>query len=113
MTSPTTANTPHVGYEPLQLVVEAFQEGVRVSVVGISAAEVRASFKLQVFSNGNQSVHEGSANLRGDKPEVLSAVSLPSVEQGQWRAHLSVQIEGAGAYEQMRTEITNTTSSGG
>lgn len=107
MASSSNANARPAGYEPLQLVVEAFQEGVRVSVVGASAARARATFTLHVVSNGNRSLHRGSAYIDGSKPEVLSTVSLPRVEPGQWRAHLSVHIEGAAVYEQVRTEITH------
>jgi len=48
---------------PIHLVAEPVPQGIRIQVIGASAAEYEASFSLEVSSEGNRSVHHGSATL--------------------------------------------------
>jgi hypothetical protein len=90
---------------PIYLVAEAAEQGVRVTVVGASAADLDASFTLEVVGNGNRSRHSGSATLRRGERVTLSTVTLGNAQPGQWEARLSVHPQGGRPYEQVRTSL--------
>ncbi len=85
---------------PIHLSTESLPHGVRVQVIGAASATYEASFHLEVTSEGNRSVHRGSARLEGGEPVILSSVTLGSEGTRPWRAHLRVEPRGHSAYEQ-------------
>lgn len=97
--------TPAAQTAPIYLVAEPAEEGVRVKVLGASPSHYEAVFSLEVSSNGNRSLHRGSARLGGGEPVTLSTVTLGGAKAGEWRAHLKVEPVGSGAYEQTRTSF--------
>lgn len=90
---------------PIQLVAEPAGDGVRLRVVGASQAAYFASFALEVTSEGNRSLHKGSANLQGGDTVTLSTITLGNAAPGRWRAHLRVEPQDGQAYEQVRTSF--------
>ncbi len=96
---------PSGGREPIRIIAEPADGGVRVRVVGSASAPYAASFSLEVTSRANRSVHRGSANLAGGESVTLSTVTLGNSPPGEWRAHLRVEPEGGEAYEEIRTSF--------
>ena len=91
--------------EPIMLVAEPVEEGVRVKVVGAPQHDLEATFSLEVTGAGNQSRHNGSASLRGGETVTLSTVTLGTAGPGQWQARLAVRLEDGKSYEQVRTSF--------
>jgi hypothetical protein len=87
---------------PIRLVAEPAGDGVRFSVLGSSTADYQASFALEVHSEGNRSVHRGSARLGDGHPVILSTVTMGNARPGHWSARLVVEPVGGHAYEQVR-----------
>ena len=90
---------------PIYLVAEPAEQGVRVKVLGSPTGSYEAVFSLEVTSNGNRSVHHGSARLGSGEAVTLSTVTLGDAKPGEWRAHLRVEPRGSSAYEQTRTSF--------
>jgi hypothetical protein len=88
---------------PIYLTTESVAGGVRFQVVGAPSMAFRGSFLLEVNGEGNQSRHQGSAQLRAGDREMLSTVTVGVPEQGKWRARLRVEPAGAEPYEQVAT----------
>jgi hypothetical protein len=76
---------------------------LRVKVIGAPSVDYEASFSLEVTSNGNHSVHRGSASLKGGDAVTLSTVTLGGATGAEWRAHLKVESSNGASYEQVRT----------
>ena len=89
------------GSAPIYLTTTAVEGGVRFQVVGAPAAAYRASFFLEVNGEGNQSRHQGSAELQPGDRAVLSTVTVGVPPRGKWRARLRVEPAGAEPYEQV------------
>lgn len=106
MMSSLSSNAPQDrARQPIQLVAEPVDEGVRVRVVGSSHSPYAASFVLEVNGGGNRSVHNGSVNLSGGDTVTLSTVTLGNLAPGHWRAHLRVEPQAGQGYEQTRTSF--------
>lgn len=88
---------------PIYLTTETVAGGVRFQVIGAPATAYQASFLLEVNGEGNQSRHQGSAELRAGDRAVLSTVTVGVPEQGKWRARLRVEPADAEPYEQVAT----------
>jgi hypothetical protein len=66
---------------------------------------VDATFTLEVTSEGNRSVHRGTARLEGGDTVTLSTVTLGNARPGEWRAHLRVEPNRQAPYEQTQTAL--------
>jgi hypothetical protein len=86
---------------PIYVASEAVPGGMRFQVVAAPQGRFQGSFALEVASGGNQSRHQGTANLNAGERAVLSTVTIGASEQTPWRAHLRVEPVGAAAYEQV------------
>lgn len=91
--------------QPIELVIKSVDQGIRVQVVGATDTAYEATFLLEVTSDGNRSIHQGSANIQNQSPVVLSTVSLAKAAVGRWRARLVVEPRGGKGYEQVSTEL--------
>lgn len=86
---------------PIYLSTEDVAGGVRLQVIGAADTSYGATFVLEVSGGtGNQSRHQGSAELRAGDRAVLSTVTIGVPPQGKWRARLRVEPVGAEPYEQ-------------
>ena len=92
---------PPADRTPIYLTTTAVEGGVRFQVVGDAASPYRASFFLEVNGEGNQSRHQGSAELQAGARVVLSTVTVGVPPRGRWRARLRVEPAGAEPYEQV------------
>jgi hypothetical protein len=90
---------------PIRLAAEPAGDGVRLTVLGASTAEYRATFAVEVQSEGNRSLHRGSARLGGGHPVVLSTITMGNARPGHWSARLTVEPQDGDAYEQVRTSF--------
>jgi hypothetical protein len=86
---------------PIYLTTTSVGESIRFQIVGAPTAAYRASFTLEVNSEGNQSRHHGSAELRPGDQAVLSTVTVGVRAQGKWSARLRVEPVGGEPYEQV------------
>lgn len=91
--------------EPIMLVAEPADEGVRLKVVGAAQRDLEATFSLEVTGAGNRSRHNGSASLRAGERVTLSTVTLGNARPGQWQARLAVSLADGKNYEQVRTSF--------
>ena len=89
------------GAAPIYLTASPVEGGVRFQVIGAPSVAYRASFLLEVNGEGNQSRHQGSAELRAGDRAVLSTVTVGVPARGKWRARLRVEPQGAEPYEQV------------
>ncbi len=89
---------------PVRLVSEPSGNGVRLRVVGASAAPYSGRFRLTVASEaggaGNRSVQSGTANLRPGTEATLVDLTLGRVSDG-WSAVLEVTSSDGGSYKQV------------
>ena len=86
---------------PIYLTTSPVEGGVRFQVIGAPNAAYQATFLLEVNGEGNQSRHQGSAELRAGDRAVLSTVTVGVPVRGQWRARLRVEPAGGEPYEQI------------
>ena len=91
------------GPAPIYLTTSPVEGGVRFQVIGAPSAAFQASFLLEVNGEGNQSRHQGSAELQPGDRAILSTVTVGVPARGQWRARLRVEPAGAEPYEQVMT----------
>ena len=91
------------GGAPIYLTSTPVEGGVRFQVVGAPSTAYQARFLLEVNGAGNQSRHQGSAELRAGDKAILSTVTVGVPAQGQWRARLLVEPAGGEPYEQVAT----------
>jgi hypothetical protein len=88
---------------PIYVASEAVAGGVKFQVIAAPRARFEGSFSLEVTGGGNQSRHQGTANLEAGQRAILSTVTLGLTGKTEWRAKLQVQPAGASAYEQVLT----------
>ena len=99
----SSAGAAGEGAGPIYLTSSPVEGGVRFQVIGAPTAAYQASFLLEVDGEGNQSRHQGSAELRAGDRAVLSTVTIGVPARGQWRARLRVEPAGGQPYEQVAT----------
>jgi hypothetical protein len=90
---------------PVRLIAESVGTGVRLRVVGNSAAACEARYELAVSGDtirgGNRSIQRGTARLQAGVPATLATVSLGSVNPKGWEARLSVEPCDGARYVQV------------
>ena len=91
------------GDAPIYLMTTPVDGGVKFQVIGAPSAAYQASFLFEVNGEGNQSRHQGSAELHPGDRAILSTVTVGVPARGQWRARLRVEPRGAEPYEQIAT----------
>lgn len=89
------------GAAPIYLTAEPVEGGMRVQVIGAAAADVEASFLLEVSSPSGRSQHRGSASLHAGDRATLSTVTVGVPANGAWQARLRVEPVGRDPYEQV------------
>ena len=102
MIAASAGGTGH-GDAPIYLTTQKVEGGVRFQVIGSPSTAYQASFLLEVNGEGNQSRHQGSAQLLAGDRAVLSTVTVGVPPRAQWRARLRVEPQGADPYEQVVT----------